>query len=35
MDPWYGLGSADMLEVADMAVHAVPDDQPRGDPLEL
>ncbi len=24
MDPWYGLGSADMLEVASMAVHAVP-----------
>jgi cytosine/creatinine deaminase len=24
MDPWYGLGSADMLEVANMAVHAVP-----------
>ncbi|SEE84349.1 cytosine deaminase [Rhizobiales bacterium GAS191] len=24
MDPWYGLGSADMLEVAHMAVHAVP-----------
>ena len=21
MDPWYGLGSADMLEVAHMAVH--------------
>ncbi len=24
MDPWYGLGSADMLEVAHMAVHAAP-----------
>jgi cytosine deaminase len=24
MDPWYGLGSADMLDVAHMAVHAVP-----------
>ncbi|MCA3447849.1 MAG: amidohydrolase family protein [Rhodobacter sp.] len=24
MDPWYPLGSADMLEVAHMAVHAVP-----------
>ncbi len=24
MDPWYGLGSADMLEVAHMAVHAQP-----------
>src|SRR5689334_12758691 len=24
MDPWYGLGSGDMLEVAHMAVHAVP-----------
>ena len=24
MDPWYGLGGADMLEVANMAVHAVP-----------
>lgn len=24
MDPWYGLGQADMLDVADMAVHAVP-----------
>ncbi|TNJ48401.1 amidohydrolase family protein [Phaeobacter sp. B1627] len=24
MDPWYSLGSADMLEVAHMAVHAVP-----------
>jgi cytosine deaminase len=24
MDPWYGLGGADMLEVAHMAVHAVP-----------
>jgi cytosine/creatinine deaminase len=24
MDPWYGLGSADMLEVAHMGVHAVP-----------
>jgi len=24
MDPWYGLGSADMLDVANMAVHAVP-----------
>ncbi len=23
-DPWYGLGSGDMLEVAHMAVHAVP-----------
>lgn len=24
MDPWYGLGQADMLDVANMAVHAVP-----------
>ena len=24
MDPWYGLGAADMLDVAYMAVHAVP-----------
>src|SRR3954447_5370059 len=24
MDPWYGLGTADMLDVAHMAVHAVP-----------
>lgn len=24
MDPWYPLGSADMLEVAHMAIHAVP-----------
>ena len=24
MDPWYPLGSADMLEVAHMAVHALP-----------
>jgi cytosine/creatinine deaminase len=24
MDPWYGLGSADMLDVAHMAVHAAP-----------
>ncbi len=24
MDPWYGLGNADMLEVAHMAVHAQP-----------
>ncbi len=24
MDPWYGLGHADMLDVANMAVHAVP-----------
>ena len=24
MDPWYGLGNADMLDVAYMAVHAVP-----------
>ena len=24
MDPWYGLGAADMLDVAHMAVHAVP-----------
>ncbi len=24
MDPWYGLGSADMLDVAHMAVHATP-----------
>jgi cytosine deaminase len=24
MDPWYGLGTADMLDVAYMAVHAVP-----------
>jgi cytosine deaminase len=24
MDPWYGLGGADMLDVAHMAVHAVP-----------
>src|SRR5690349_15364891 len=24
MDPWYGLGSGDMLEVAHMARHAVP-----------
>ncbi|WP_306119417.1 MULTISPECIES: amidohydrolase family protein [unclassified Roseitalea] len=24
MDPWYPLGSADMLEVAHMAVHAAP-----------
>ena len=24
MDPWYGLGCADMLDVANMAVHAVP-----------
>jgi cytosine deaminase len=24
MDPWYSLGSGDMLEVAHMAVHAVP-----------
>ena len=35
MDPWYSLGSGDMLEVAHMAVHAVPDDQPRGDPPVL
>ena len=24
MDPWYGLGGADMFDVAHMAVHAVP-----------
>ena len=24
MDPWYPLGSADMLEVAHMAIHAMP-----------
>jgi cytosine/creatinine deaminase len=24
MDPWYGLGSADMLDVAHMAVHGAP-----------
>lgn len=24
MDPWYSLGSADMLDVAHMGVHAVP-----------
>ena len=24
MDPWYPLGSADMLEVAHMGIHAVP-----------
>ena len=24
MDPWYSLGSGDMLEVAHMAVHAAP-----------
>ncbi|MEM1266520.1 MAG: amidohydrolase family protein [Pseudomonadota bacterium] len=24
MDPWYPLGSADMLDVAHMAIHAVP-----------
>ena len=24
MDPWYPLGSADMLEVAHMAIHAIP-----------
>jgi cytosine deaminase len=24
MDPWYGLGAADMLDVAHMAVHAAP-----------
>ena len=24
MDPWYPLGSADMLDVAHMAVHAIP-----------
>lgn len=24
MDPWYPLGNADMLEVAHMAIHAVP-----------
>jgi len=24
MDPWYGLGGADMLDVANMAVHAAP-----------
>ena len=24
MDPWYGLGGADMLEVAHMGVHAAP-----------
>jgi len=24
MDPWYGLGGADMLDVAHMAVHAQP-----------
>ena len=24
MDPWYGLGQADMLDVANMAVHAQP-----------
>ncbi|EYD74883.1 Cytosine deaminase [Rubellimicrobium mesophilum DSM 19309] len=24
MDPWYPLGSADMLEVASMGIHAVP-----------
>src|ERR1700721_1296414 len=24
MDPWYGLGGADMLDVAHMVVHAVP-----------
>jgi len=24
MDPWYGLGGADMLDVAHMAVHGVP-----------
>jgi len=24
MDPWYGLGGADMIDVAHMAIHAVP-----------
>ena len=24
MDPWYGLGAVDLLDVAHMAVHAVP-----------
>jgi cytosine deaminase len=24
MDPWYSLGSADMLDVAHMGIHAVP-----------
>ena len=24
MDPWYPLGSADMLEVAHMGIHAIP-----------
>ena len=24
MDPWYGLGGADMLDVAHMAVHGAP-----------
>jgi len=24
MDPWYGLGGADMLDIAHMAVHAAP-----------
>ena len=33
MDPWYALGAADMLDVAHMAVHVAPDDEPRGDAL--
>ena len=32
MDPWYPLGSGDMLDVAHMAVHA--DDLARGDGLD-
>ena len=29
MDPWYSLGSGDMLEVASMAVHVGAHDEPR------
>jgi len=29
MDPWYSLGSGDMLEVAHMGVHAVPMTSPK------
>ena len=33
MDPWYSLGSADMLDVAHMGLHVGQLDQPRGDAL--
>ena len=33
MDPWYPLGSADMLEVASMGIACGPDDRGRGDEI--